>query len=271
VSTAVVASAGLAARAELGWCDRVGHLHAIAITPLVIDGTVVAALPFDQTSTARGLAEAAAAVLVLSDSRMALRGWTSWAQPVRPEVSADRDGSWTWTGALDQEVRKHPPSRLLIDTAIQRREHWWYVPRWLVRLPPAGPASQVTRRTGPHDAVLFEVLDGRMRAATVAVDDWRAPEMTLTGLDPDGTAGDGPVPALAFTHDFSIPDMERQSSCEVVGSRRRNVLAVEARQGSALLQPPQGLIRRLSRHWRRERECRRALAAYDTGSSLAAT
>jgi hypothetical protein len=271
VNTSIVVSAGLAARAELGWRDRVGHLHAIAITPLVIDGTVVAALPFDQTSSAQRLVDATDAVLVLSDSRMALRGWTPWMQPVRPEVTADREGSWTWTGALDQEVRKYPPSRLLIDTAIQRRAHWWYVPRWLVRLPPVGTASPVTRRSGPHDAVLFEVLDGRMRATTVAIADWRAPEITLNALHPDVGADDGPVPALAFTHDFSIPDMERQSRCEAVGIRHRNVLAVETRQGSALLQAPEGLIRRLSRHWRRERDCRRALAAYDTGSSLAAT
>ena len=266
----VVEAAGLAARAELGWRDGSG-LHATAFTPLVIDDTVVAALPFDQTGTARAIADATAAVLVLSDSRMALRGWRSWAQPVRSHVTADRDGDWTWTGALDQEVRKHPPSRLLIDTAIQRREHWWYVPRWVVRLAPAGAAMAVTRRAGPDDAVLFEHGDGGLRARTVAVDDWHAAEMRLTALGPAAAADAGPVPALAFTHDFSIPDMERRCTFEVVGSHRGNVLHVAARRGRVALEPPAGLIRRLSRHWRRERECRRALAAYDAGSSLAAT
>jgi hypothetical protein len=271
MSDPIVGAARLAARAELGWRDGSGNLRATAFTPLVIDDTVVAALPFDQTGTARMIADATTAVLVLSDSRMALRGWTSWAQPVRPDVTADRDGDWTWTGALDQEVRKYPPSRLLIDTAIQRREHWWYVPRWLIRLRSGGTAVQITRRGGPDDAVLFEDGDGGLRARTVAVDDWHAAEMRLTALGPAPGTDAGPVPALVFTHDFSIPDMERSCACEAVGTRHGGVLHVSARRGSATLEPPAGLIRRLSRHWRRERDCRRALAAYDAGSSLAAT
>lgn len=271
MSETVVAAARFAARAELGWRDHAGKLRAVAFTPLVIDATVVAALPFDLTATAQNLAGATDAMLVLSDSRMALRGWSSWAQRVRPDVTADRDGDWTWTGALDQEVRKHPPSRLLIDTAIQRREHWWYVPRWLVRLRPVGAAIAVARRAGPDDAVVFEVTDSGMRADTVAVDDWEAADVGLTPLRHTTHVDSAAVPALAFTHDFSIPDMEHRSSLEVLGTRHGNRLSVTVRRGSATLEQPAGLLRRLSRHWRRERDCRRALASYDAGSPLAAT
>jgi hypothetical protein len=270
MSRDVVDAARLAACAELGWCDADGELHAIAFTPLVIDETITAALPFDRTATARMLAAANSAVVVLSDSRMALRGWSPWAQPVRLYVSADRAGDWTWTGALDQEVRKYPPSRLLIDTPIQRREHWWYVPRWVVRLQPAGAADPIARRGGPDDAVAFELDSGGLRAWTAAVDDWHAPQVQLTALDHRTRLGERAA-ALAFTHDFSIPDMERWNSHELVGTRRGTRLEVAKRRGRPTLEPPDGLVKRLSRHWRRERGCRRALASYDADSSVAAT
>jgi hypothetical protein len=267
--TDVVAAAEHAARAELGWRDASGGLHALAFTPLVIDAAVVAALPFDHAATARALEGATDAVLVLSDSRMALRGWSPWAQPVRPQVVADRHGDWTWTGALDQEVRKFPPSRLLIDTPIQRREHWWYVPRWVVRLHPAGPAVPIVRRGGPDDAVLVAMTSDQLRAQSVAVDDWEAPRVRLTPLD-SRVQLEQSGPALLFTHDFSIPDMERLACCELAGTQHGPWFEITQRQGSPALGPPRSLVKRLSGHWRRGRDCRRALAAYDADSSVAA-
>lgn len=261
-----------AARAELGWSEPDGRLRAFAFTPLVIDGTVVAALPFDRSPVVRAIEAATDAVLVLSDSRMALRGWSPWAQRVRADVVADRLGDWTWTGALDQEVRKFPPSRLLIDTPIQRREHWWYVPRWLIRLLPAGPAKAIIRRGGPDDAVLFTTTSGGLRAATVAVDDWDAQRIRLTALDPTTEfAQDASSRALLFTHDFSIPDLDRRTTFEVAGTQHGPWFEVEECRGSPTLGAPPGLIKRLSGHWRRERDCRRALASYDADSSVAAT
>jgi hypothetical protein len=268
--TDIVAAAECAARAELGWRDASGDLHAIAFTPLMIDGTVVAALPFDHAPTVHGMAAATDAVLVLSDSRMAWRGWSPWAQPVRLDVVADREGDWTWTGALDQEVRKFPPSQLLIDTPIQRREHWWYVPRWIIRLHPTGAAASIARRGGPDDAVLMAMTSGELGAQTVAVDDWHAHRVRLTALDSSAPL-EHTAPSLLFTHDFSIPSMDRLAHCELAGTRNGTWLEVTDRRGSPALDPPAGLIKRLSSHWRRERECRRALAAYDAGSSAAAT
>lgn len=266
---AVITAARLAACAELGWRDAAGDLRAMAFTPLVIDDAVVAALPFDQAPIARLLDGATAAVLTISDSRMALRGWSSWAQPVRVDVSADRDGDWTWTGALDQEVRKYPPSRLLIDTAIQRREHWWYVPRWLARLHPTEAARPLPRR-GPDDAVLFGDLAAGFGATCVAVDAWDAGQVRLTPLERPVVLDDATAPALAMTHTFSIPDMEQWNRLELAGVRRGPRLTVEQRRGRLSLEPPPGLIRRLAQHWRWERACRRALASYD-GSPVVAT
>lgn len=264
----VLEAARLAACAELGWRDRAGDLRALAFTPLVIDDTVVAALPFDQALVARLLDTAVMAVLTLSDSRMALRGWSSWAQPVRIDVTADRDGDWTWTGALDQEVRKYPPARLLIDTAVQRREHWWYVPRWLVRMQPTAAATPLPRR-GPDDAILFGDVSGRFGATCVAVDDWEAEHVRLTPLEHTVTLDDATSSALAMTHTFSIPDMEQWDRFELVGERRGSRLTVHDRRGRLTLEPPPSLIRRLAQHWRRERACRRALESYDDSPAAA--
>ncbi|HSK96756.1 MAG TPA: hypothetical protein VK891_09085 [Euzebyales bacterium] len=261
-----MAAARLAACAELGWRDAQGALHAIAFTPLVIDGAVAAALPFDQAPVARLLEGASVAVLTLSDSRMALRGWTSWAQPVGVDVSVDRDGDWTWTGALDQEVRKYPPSRLLIDTAIQRREHWWYVPRLVLRLRPRGAPTPIARRGGPDDGVLFGDLGDGFTATSVAVDDWDADRVHLTPLEHTVRLGVRPAPALVMTHDFSIPDMERWERYEVTGTRDGGWLRVAQRRGRPTLEPVPGLVRRLRLHWQRERACRHALASYDDAS-----
>lgn len=265
----VTTVAGCAARAELGWRDVDGRLHATAIIPLVIDDAVVAALPFARTTTARRLDRATAVTLVFSDSRMAWKGWSPCAVAVSVDVTADRTGEWTWTGALDQEVRKYPPSRLLIDTAIQRREHWWYVPRWVVRLEPTGPPRQVARRAGPDDGVLFTTGADGMTVDIVAVDDWDADRVRVLPLARDGgDLRDGP--AVLFTHDFSIPDQERSTELVVSGVVDGSVLAAADRTGDQHLAPPR-LLDRLGRHYRLERACRRALAIYDASPSAAAT
>lgn len=266
----VIAIAGRAARAELAWRGADDVLDAIAILPLTIAGDVVAALPFASAGVARRLAGATAATLVFSDSRMALKGWSPCAVPVSVDVTADRAGDWTWTGALDQEVRKHPPSRLLIDTAIQRREHWWYVPRWVVRLRMTAEAGPVARRQGAADGVLF-VDDGRWPSArSVAVEEWGADVVRFTPLD--ASAGPAPAagPALLFGHNFSIPDQERASRVAVHGALDGPQLVVSRRAGDLALPAPR-LLDRLRAHYRLERACRRALAAYDASPSAAAT
>lgn len=274
-------AAGLAARAELGWRDRSGQLRAAAFMPLVIKGSVVAALPFSQTPLAHDLRSAATATVVLSDSRMAWRGWRPLTAPARVRVTADRDGDWTWTGALDQEVRKHPPSRYLVDTPIQRREHWWYVPRWIVRLDVVGAPEPVARRAGPDDGVLFEDRSGTPgssadwpvdapTARTVAVEEWAAGTVTVTALDGGGWSA-GPVRALLFTHDFSVPDQERACAAQVGGRRDGRRLTVEWRDGATALEPLGGVVRRVARHRRLSRACRAALADYDDSEVAAAT
>ncbi|CAN5917365.1 hypothetical protein BH23ACT10_BH23ACT10_39840 [soil metagenome] len=271
----MITVAELAARAEVVWRTASGDLFATPIIPLVIDGQVVAALPFSQTPDARRLAEATTAVVVFSDSRMAWKGWTPCSVPVNVEVTVDRAGDWTWTGALDQEVRKHPPARLLMDTAIQRREHWWYVPRWIVRLHPRGPSTAIARRAAPDDGVLVTPTapggSPGLTAHSVAVDDWHGDAVVVTPLD-TATMWDATTAheALLCTHDFAIPDQERTSMFEVAGTLEDRCLRVTERRGQPDL-PSTRLAHRIRRHFRLERACRRALAVYDASPPDTAT
>ncbi|HEX6255115.1 MAG TPA: hypothetical protein VFZ70_04830 [Euzebyales bacterium] len=271
MTSVVITNAERAARAELAWRDAEGRLRAAAFVPLVIDGAVAAALPFSESAVVASLADVGTATLAFTDSRMAWKGWSPLVVEVAVEVTADRTGEWTWTGALDQEVRKHPPARLLVDTAIQRREHWWYVPRWVVLLRPRGAAAAVARRQGPHDGLLVTAAGDAPSVRPVAVDRWDATEVEITPLA-EATAWPpaGTTAALLFGHDFAIPDQERSSAVRLRGVLDGRVLSVEEREGSLDLPLP-GLLRSLRRHRDLERACRRALAAYDASPSAAAT
>jgi hypothetical protein len=267
----VIRTAERAARAELAWRDADGRLRAAAFVPLVIEGAVAAALPFAEAALAASLAEVDAATLAFTDSRMAWKGWSPLAVEVTVDVTADRTGEWTWTGALDQEVRKHPPARLLVDTAIQRREHWWYVPRWIVMLRPRGAPAAVARRQGPHDGLLVTAVGDVPAVRPVAVDDWEASDVEVTPLaEAAGWPPERGAQVLLFGHDFAIPDQERSSAVRLRGVLDGRVIAVSERDG-ALRLPPAGLLRRLRRQWDLERACRRALATSDASSSAAAT
>lgn len=266
---AVLTAAGLAARAEVAWRGPDGQLHLAAVVPHALRGAVVVALPFSRSALARALRRTATATVALTDSRMAWKGWRPLTVPVSVDVAADRAGDWTWTGLLDAEVRKHPPSRLLIDTPIQRREHWWYVPRWIVTLTPVGSARPVARRADPDDGVLCEADGaGGIAVRPVAVDDWDADVVAVTDLD-GGAWPPGPAPALLATHDFSIPDQERGSLLQLSGMRRGNRLEVVARSGSRALEPLGGVLRRIGRQRRLERACRRGIADYDASVRVA--
>jgi hypothetical protein len=94
--------------------------------PLVLGEQPAVALTWAHEATARGVAAAGEAALVLSEPRAG-----------RPRVGAAgaaraRDGwSRTATAAcsgpqlLEQEVASTPPSRALADSPLVRREHWW--------------------------------------------------------------------------------------------------------------------------------------------------
>lgn len=254
---ALSASWDLAAVAEVVYLDPAGAPHVAAVTPLLLDGRPALALPGARSALARALARSPSVALVLSDSRLAYRGWEPMAAGGVAHVEADPEGVTFGSHLLDQELRKHPPSRDLLDTPVLRREHWWYLPRWIVRVA-CDHVRPVGRRPGPGHGVLAYAAHGRIEVDTVAVPDWEANRISLRSLT--GRSGTQVrTPAVLFTHDFTVPDLDRWVEQSAAGELRRMRLHVHERTGTRALPRPLTLLAR----WRRlrdlERACRREL------------
>jgi hypothetical protein len=239
------------------------------VVPLGADDPVLA-LPFDRSDLAEDLRAAGSAVVVLWDSRLATRGWAPLVAHVAVDVTADRDGGWIAEGLLGDLLRRHPPERARLDTPLLRREHWWAVPRWIVRLTPfdVRPAA---RRDGERTGVLAW-RDGAHLDADVV-------EVGVDGVDgvdkSDGWAGDRIAvrsrsgrdlaavrgPAALLASDVRTPDLDHTAELRLRGHLADGALAVAAREGAPVLGPPPGVLARLRAARAAERACRRALDA----------
>jgi len=246
-----------AAVAELAYTGHDGGVRVTAVTPLVFDGTPALALPYSERALVRALGASGDVALALSDSRLAYRGWQPLGMSGPVRVEEDAEGNRFQAHLLDQELRKHPPSRALLDTPVLRREHWWYVPRWIVRLTPAR-VRPLGRRTGPDEGVLAFAAGGSVDVDTVAVEDWAADPVavrSLAGHDVERVR----APAAVFTADFSVPDLERRVEYAVQGELRDGYLRPATRSGMRTLPRPLTLRGRLRRLRELERACRREL------------
>ena len=286
---------GAACLGEVGWVGPSGA-YALAVVPLVLGGRPAVALPYAWAEVVRPLAATGWAVLSLTDPRMTGPRWRSCALAGRTTLVDDVDGAVLVEQLLDQELRKHPPSRVLADSPLLRRENWWYLPRVLVQL-------EVTRcdplppRTDPSaEAVLVTSrTDGVPRADVVTVPDWAARPLPVRAVDRGGlpvrdgrtgtgdgerpsrpggggptrsaraTAG-GPATAALLATDASVPDVERWPQHLLVGRWRGSgaggELAVTAGPaGPPHLPPPLGLMARWRRQRDLERACREGIAA----------
>lgn len=244
-----------AALGAVAVADDEGVLAA-AVTPVVNQG-VGMLLPFDRTPLALALAAAGRATLATWDSRLALRGWTPLAADVRIDVVEDRDGRWVGDGWLDPLLRTHPPSRSRLDTPLLRREHWWYVPRWVVTVTAVEAVWPIARREGPGSALLASDDGGAVAAAVVEVEEWDA--------DPIRLRADGGLPAgrgaALLAHDVRVPDLDQEAVLQVRGQLDGSGLHVAERSGSPILGPVPSLRRRFGQARALERSCREAIAA----------
>jgi len=252
---AVTRAAGLA---ELAWAPHPERPPAaIGVVPLVLAGAPAIALPWAYEQVAREAAAAAEVALLLAEPRLAGPGWRPLAVTARAQLVEDGEGDLFSDQLLDQELRKHPPSRLLMDSFLLRREHWWYLPRLVLVLEPVR-VEPVGRRDGPRDAGLV-VVDGGLHAATVRVDDWDADVLALTGAP----ARSGP--AALVGQEISVPDAERWTVHVTTGHVDAGRLVVAQRPPTRELEPVPGLRARVRRQRDLERACVRALRAAGHG------
>jgi hypothetical protein len=248
------------ALAALAVRDPVGGVTAEVVVPLADGEQPVVALPFARTPLARATLTTGHAVLACWDSRLAEVGWRPLAASVRVEVAEDRDGRWLADGLLQQELRVHPPSRALLDTPLLRREHWWYVPRWILRVTDITSVWPLTRRAGLTSGLLVWEGDGRrdLGAAVVEVPRWEGEQIPLAAL-PGGDPVEARGSAALLASDVRTPDLDHTAELRLRGRVEGSVLAVEQRTGAPALGPPPTLWARLTAARRLERACRSAI------------
>ncbi|WP_092198994.1 hypothetical protein [Blastococcus tunisiensis] len=240
--------------AELLWRTRGGPPGATGVVPLVLGDRPAVALPWVHAETARTAAAADSAALVLSDPRLTGSAWEPLVAAGRFQLLEDGDGSVFTESLLDQELRKHPPSRALADSHLLRREHWWYLPRLILVLD-VDRVLPVARREGPADVVLA-VDDDALHVATVRVADWSSPELDLRGPVPDAAG-----PAVLAGQELSVPDVERWTVHTTTGYHAGGRLSDVRPAATRELEPVPGLLARIRRQRALERGCVAALRA----------
>lgn len=254
----VETSAATAAVAGLAHAGEDGLPRVELVTPHVLDGAPVFALPYSRLGLARRLAAAPRVSLVFSDPRMAYVGWSPLAVEGRAEVVPDPEGDLFLDELVEDELRKFRPARQLIGNLILRRDNWWYVPRLVVRLADLGVPRPVARRANPDHAVLAHGTGGGVRAGTVQVEDWGADRPRVRPL-PAGEPLPESVPAALFRHDFSVPDMEQRASLLVSGRLENGRLRVTGREGTRELGRFPGPIARWRAQMALEKSCKTGL------------
>jgi hypothetical protein len=246
-----VSAAGVA---EMLWRTGNEPPGATGVVPLLLGDRPAVALPWAHADTARTAARADVAALVLSDPRLTGPAWEPLAAVGRFTLLEDADGSVFTESLLDQELRKHPPSRALADSAMLRREYWWYLPR-LVLVLDVHAVVPVGRRESPLDAVLG-VDDGALSVATVRVTDWAAAALELRGPVPDAVG-----PAVLVGQELSVPDVERWTVHVTSGWYGAGRLTDVRPAATRDLEPVPGVLARIRRQRALERGCVAALRA----------
>lgn len=251
-----------AAVCEVIWGNSDDRPNATVATPLLFGDQPALAFTYARAELARAVGAATSVAVVLSDRRLSGRSWRPMAIVGRPRLIDDLEGKVFADQLLDQELRKHPPSRALADSILLRKEYWWFLPRIIVEIEPE-VSYDVAERTGSGtDGVLGVVDPGadRVRVASVIVTPGAGPSaVTAVEGELPGAGGAG-RPAVLLQHDFSVPDLERWPVSVTPGAVRGREFVADAPIEQLVLPPPLGLFARLSKQRQLAKGCRRELA-----------
>jgi len=217
----------------------------------------VRALSYDLLARADALTRAGTAIATITDPYLA-RGATTVRCAVRVHRTDDLDGERFETSTLLlQELAKHPPSRRRLDSIILRREHWWFLPRVLLRLEPLDEPVPID----PATAVLGHREDGVLRVSTL--DGWERDgelvRIERTARTEMSTAPHGP--AVLLDHGAEPPDLERRWGSRTFGTLDGDRLLVEREDRWGRSDRTPTLIQRVRDEWGLERACRAGLRA----------
>jgi hypothetical protein len=246
----------LAQLAELFWADPQGGPDAMPVVPLVDEGVPCVALSYDHLERADALTRAGSAIVTITDPDLA-RGARTLRCDVRVHRTDDLDGERFETSTLLlQELAKHPPSRRRLDSIILRREHWWFLPRILLRLEPL--AEPVT--IPPAAALLGHVQAGVL--AVAALRGWeRDGRSVRVGREAPDSGATPRGPAVLLDHGAEPPELERRWGSRLHGTLDGDLLHVEREDAWGRSDRSPKLLRRVRDEWALEAACRAGLRA----------
>jgi hypothetical protein len=258
----VSAATRAAAVAELFWTAP-GHdspvIEATVGTPLLLDRGPAFAFTYAESDRAHRIAASGRVVVVYSDARVSGSGWRPLAVVGRPLLTPDPDGAFFGDRLLEQELRKHPPSRALADSAMLRREHWWYLPRLIITVEVDAVEPVRERAGGPSSALLARLDDDQLEVGSLIDGEMdRLLTEDVDGGDEDVDGGAEGVPATVFGHDFT-PDLEQRLTWSVRGRLVDDRLRITERVDRPRAATGLTLWQRLVRHRDLGRACRRNL------------
>jgi hypothetical protein len=245
----VAAVVGASSLGELCWVDAAGLPQVRGVVSLVREERPALAFTYADEPVARDVARAERVALALTETRSTGREFRPMLLTGRPRLVEDPEGDLYLEDLVVQELRRYPPSRLLADSPLLMREHWWYLPRLVVEID-VDAVEPMPQREATHDHVLV-VADGA--APVVRLAGIRQRYEHRLEVDLEGRPA-VPGPAVLFGQDASFPDLEQWSQWRYRGSWDGSGLAVEEAPARTGLGRAPGLVQR----WRRQRDLERA-------------
>jgi hypothetical protein len=234
--------------AAVAWLTPDGTPDLATVFPLTDGDRPVLALPYAQLALARALETSTELILSVThaaeDAEVAaitVRG--------RAEVTADPRGEvFHDAGLIDMELRKYPSSRRRLDSLLLRREHWWFLPRLIVRIAELHEAQSFA----PHDALL--ATGGTRLEVGPCHLDARDPLVLRAGDRPPGR-----VPAAVLEHGGDLPALERPWEQRWLGTLDGNRFETSSVTGGPEPDRALTLLQRIRAERRLERACRDGL------------
>ncbi|SNR52485.1 hypothetical protein SAMN06265360_108168 [Haloechinothrix alba] len=252
--------------AELSWLGPRGPVG-LPVVPLELDGVPCAALPYLHLDTVDSLVTEYVAASV-TDTRTLGEDATAAVAAGRVSVRHDLDGTIFTDKLLEQEIVKHPPTRLRAAGLLARRENWWWVPRVLITVVEIDSAAPVPVRSGPADGLLVRRDGTRPCVEVVTAREWPARSGERIDVWPrDGglLEGDGSR-VYVYGHRHS-PDFERWEPWYRGGVLSGETFTVSDGNGEPGLElEPFGIVGRIRNHRAVERSCRAGIDAVERRS-----
>ncbi|MBB4931503.1 hypothetical protein F4561_002323 [Lipingzhangella halophila] len=239
---------------ELSWLAPDGPTG-IPVVPLDRDGTPCAALPLAHLDAVDSMASRRVAFSVTgADPAVVANGHVG--------IELDVDGTRFVNDLLEQEIIKHPPTRLRADSMLARRENFWWIARALVTLHRADEVRPLPQRTPDTDALLVRPSGETPRVDVVTAASWPAQHeesIELWRRDGGSLQGAGEA-AFCYGHQYS-PDFERWERWYRAGTVHGETLTVRTGLGHPEAEPaPFGFLERYRNHRDVARACKEGLA-----------